>query len=688
MTATNKWWFRSDWWKAHWFKSGWFTGVGVTAPMDVWAATGTKRSLRTEAAGSGTTVTMKQARHESRAFQILARADGEVANFDIATAALSDGAGNTIAATNLHVYRGHQREVTQLSYSNPEGTLGWYPDGLLPTVFPDTGEAIPAGATHQALPYTLPADETHTFVVDVHVPKATVAGDYTGTITLSADDQDDVEIAVSLHVWNWTHPDTTSLRTSFSGPADALRRWKDLPGMEAFAALDADGWAGVVDNTNIVMANFGLSAMVKEHGASGFYPEGSETTWEVSAEEITALQTHIDAYNPSVYEVSGKAGISTYGVGAPDADGGLPAGKEDDLTAYLAAMDAGIAAVDRPDVLYTIFLEDEPWDYDDDVVGPRNMFVLEWGPSVYAAAVECLVATTVVPTHGEKSMVGCINTWALSLSMQNPAEKAEQDVRRAAGDKIWLYGGALLDEDILYGRVKAWICRHEDMAGMLGGGSSIDSNAVYIAGGDPWTQPVNDIRTLVQLGGTVEVHKGDRTIEFSSSDGADLIGLHIGILDTTGAKGTYGVTVDGTTGTLTTDYQGEDDDEASFYCYVFNGSCQLFLPCTEAAGPAQVGFNGMIPTLRALAVRDGVYDYNYFYLANVLGLGDEVDALVNALVEWDEEEEEWTWDDDADLYETARETLGDAIETASLKALVFDQGHLTGGMMAMAGGLA
>jgi len=59
-----------------------------------------------------------------------------------------------------------------------------------------------------------------------------------------------------------------------------------------------------------------------------------------------------------------------------------------------------------------------------------------------------------------------------------------------------------------------------------------------------------------------------------------------------------------------------------------------------------------------LATRDGVYDYNYLYLANALGLGDEVDALVDDLVEWDAEEEEWTWDDDSDAFDTARETLG------------------------------
>ena len=64
------------------------------------------------------------------------------------------------------------------------------------------------------------AHENQPIWVDVFIPKGTVAGNYTGIITVSANREKSVQIAVQLTVWNITLPDTPSLRSNF-GKLDA-----------------------------------------------------------------------------------------------------------------------------------------------------------------------------------------------------------------------------------------------------------------------------------------------------------------------------------------------------------------------------------------------------------------------------------------------------------------------------------
>lgn len=573
---------------------GWLTNLGMgggrAATLSVWTATGTKRSLRTASAGSGTTVTMKQGRNERRAFQILARADGEVANFDIATAALTHSNGtSTIAATNLRVYRAHQVEVTQSTYNPAEllslGEPGWYPDALIPTVYPtttdahDAGDPITAGATYQALPYTLPANQTHTFVVDIFVPKGTVAGDYTGTVTVSANGQDDVEVAITLTVKDFSLPDTPALRTMFGSPASRIIDNSD------WSFDDDDEWDNVAEVCNTIFAEFGLSALTRDIDDRYLYPTGSGESWDYIEAEVTSLRTHIDAYHPSVY-VTGLGTTMEGHIGTYDAD---------QWAAYLAAMEAGAVAVNRSDVLFQVYLADEPW------TEAAYTAVNLWGPAVYNSDLDSLVATPVEPAHGEVSMIGAVNTWAVGIKDHDVAEAAAQAERIALGEKIWWYTAIVdttdrpwwqLDWPILHYRVLPWMMWQQGVTGLLYWGGSVAVWDVYEASEDPWTQPIT---------------------------------LTIG-------------------------------------AYVYNYEGVLVLPCTEA----EVGYNGIVPTLRLMAVRDSIQDYGYLAALSSLGLWREVDAEVNALITA-VGDGNWEWDTEADNYEAARWRLGAMLASRSAR---------------------
>lgn len=622
----------------------------VVVSLTVWSKTGTYRYLRTQAAGSGTTVTMKQARNERRSFQILARADGQVANFDIATAALSDGNGNTIAASNLVVYRAHQIEVIQATYRNASddttGTLGWYPDALVPTVNPVDGTTIDPGYTYQALPFTLPTNQTHTFLIDVFVPGGTVAGDYTGTLTVSATGQADVEVTVSLHVWDWSLPDTPALKTYVGHPAS-----------QAFAnygwSLTDEQWDDLWTVCNTVLSKHGLAATEKTRGDSYFRPE-ENGTWVYPADEVVTMQAHIDAYYPSTYNI----GKPAYDIVPYDAD---------ELVAYVDAWEAGIVVINRPDTVYLSFLQDEA--YSD----PEYTF--QWGPEIYASDVECLVGTPEQTTFtGAPDFVGSVNIWSLSMTTYHTAGRAAATDLIAAGNTFWLYTALAgtniagnrpwwaLDRPLLNYRVLPWVIWHEGFAGMQYWEVSY-AKSLYWAGGDPWSVACT---FMVNTGkGTVSVTEGNTAVTGSAAARfTEQLDQFITIIDSTGAK-RYGHQI----GSITDDqnlvldvaYQGITDTGLEYKTYPYNGEGLVAYPCQTA----EIGYNGIVPSMRLKAIRDGVQDFGYITRAFALGLSQEADTEVDALITVIGDGD-WEWDSNPDAYEAARERLGAAIEAVPL----------------------
>jgi hypothetical protein len=82
-------------------------------------------------------------------------------------------------------YSGPQRQPptrfnSEPTVRNAEFKPGWYPDPLIPAVHPLTGKPL-SGARFTAMPFDLPANETHGFWVDLYVPADAKPGLYRGT---------------------------------------------------------------------------------------------------------------------------------------------------------------------------------------------------------------------------------------------------------------------------------------------------------------------------------------------------------------------------------------------------------------------------------------------------------------------------------------------------------------------------
>jgi hypothetical protein len=115
--------------------------------------------------------------------------------------------GATIPASNLTIYREADYYVSQRS--DGEGATGNWPDALIPERDKFYGE------DRNAFPLDLAAGQKVAAWVDVLVPDGAPAGDYEGSIVVSAGGGQVAEIPVHLKVYGFSIPSTSTLRSAF-----------------------------------------------------------------------------------------------------------------------------------------------------------------------------------------------------------------------------------------------------------------------------------------------------------------------------------------------------------------------------------------------------------------------------------------------------------------------------------------
>lgn len=192
--------------------------VSLSVPT-IWVTSGLERIGLTAQPGRSTSIELYAARGEYEPFQIGIQADqGALTNVNVSMSALQDAAGHTISNGNITLYREHYVYVehpspNELISSNRSLGAGWYADGLIPFVAPNT-QADLTDAELDAVPFYLEAGTNQPIWVDIFVPRNTPAGTYTGTFTVTSD-QGEASGQVSLTVWNFELPLKPSLNSSF-----------------------------------------------------------------------------------------------------------------------------------------------------------------------------------------------------------------------------------------------------------------------------------------------------------------------------------------------------------------------------------------------------------------------------------------------------------------------------------------
>lgn len=192
----------------------------------IWVASPWEHVLKSSEPGASRDVTLEAAANEYEAFRIIVRA-GETPLPEVTLSASDlEGPAGTIPGSNITLFREYYLNVFAPSPRSTAPT-GWYPDALIPFVDPETGQDI-AGAQYDASPYTIEAGANQGYWADLFIPKATAAGEYRGSVTVTAQGVPVAVIPVSLTVWPFELPDTFAMQSNFGALGSRIAKKNNL----------------------------------------------------------------------------------------------------------------------------------------------------------------------------------------------------------------------------------------------------------------------------------------------------------------------------------------------------------------------------------------------------------------------------------------------------------------------------
>ncbi len=448
-------------------------GAGWEGSWNIWTVTETRRLLRSAAPENRLDVALCAARNEWVSFQILVRSNNDVPGITVEAGDLVGPEQTVLPAGEARLYRQHQFELTIGTCRNEDFQPGWYPDGLIPFDHPVTRRSLPK-ARLRAVPFDLPAGQTHGFWVDIHVPPRIPAGEYRGTYRVTSASGQQQVIPVRLTVWNFTLPDVPTLQTAFGSPAARMRQYYRRRAAKGKEEEPAD-WAQIDRQ---------CAELLSRHRINATMPPGSLTpvaapdgTFHIANEQVASLRKFVDRYH-----------INAFQVPHPRAVVKDPVSEADRLHAWLAAWDDAFARLDRPWVVPFIYLRDEPNDPE------AYEYVRRWGRAIRKARtrVKVLVVEQTTPQNEAwGNLYGAVDIWCALFPLFD-AEAAAR--RQALGETIWAYTALCqrqmtpwwhTDFPLLHYRVPAWICWRYRIRGLLYWGGMSYWNQVD----DPWTDP-------------------------------------------------------------------------------------------------------------------------------------------------------------------------------------------------------
>ncbi len=164
--------------------------------------------------GSTKTISLKAARNEFVAFQLVIEAAEAVSDVDITFSELKDAAGHRIADRNLAIFKEWYVLVRRPSTGYERSSLGpgWYPDALMPKRRSALSSGFPFSIPD--LYNNIPDQKNHALWIDIFVPEGRAEappGRYTGTVEVTWQGGRD-SVTVALEVWDFALPQQTHLK--------------------------------------------------------------------------------------------------------------------------------------------------------------------------------------------------------------------------------------------------------------------------------------------------------------------------------------------------------------------------------------------------------------------------------------------------------------------------------------------
>ncbi len=172
---------------------------------------------------AGKTVSIKAARNETAAFQIIVEriGDAKLTNVNVKIGELVGPGGKRIPEANVDLFKEWYVNITKQSARQYSLGTGWYPDALIPCLR-WSGDLFPRSFV---LPFDVPdllnsigrRQRSQALWMDFYIPKereSAPPGEYKGTITISSD-AGKVDLEVRLAVWDFMLPEENHLHGNF-----------------------------------------------------------------------------------------------------------------------------------------------------------------------------------------------------------------------------------------------------------------------------------------------------------------------------------------------------------------------------------------------------------------------------------------------------------------------------------------
>jgi hypothetical protein len=342
---------------------GLLVGPALAHDWHVWTVQDTRHVLREDPAGETANVQLAAARNEWECFQVLLRSPVAVDGVRVEPGPFQAADGSTLRDARLVLYRQHQLQLSEPSHRHKQFRPGWYPDPLIPAVHPQNGKPLPH-ARFSAIPFDLPANQTHGFLVDVYVPATAKAGVYRAVCRVTGRTVKAVEIPVELTVWDFALPRVPALQTALGSPADRMRSYYRKRAKEGQEKEPAD-WDLVEAQCAQMLSEHRINATPWPTNGALMPVAQADGKYEIPAEHVAKFREFVDRYAVNAYCIPHPRSV----IKDPDAE-------REKLRAWLTSWDKAVKELDRSQVVFYTYLLDEPNDAE------AYQFVQKWGKAI------------------------------------------------------------------------------------------------------------------------------------------------------------------------------------------------------------------------------------------------------------------------------------------------------------------
>lgn len=418
------------------------------------------------------------ARGETVSFQIVVSAKSSLSGVNVAFSDLSDEHGHTLpAAQNVELFREFYLDLTQPS--GAFGHVGEWPDGLVPI-----GKDPYYHEQRNGAPFAVPAGKNQAVWVDVAVPSAATAGTYTATATVTAGRATLAKVPVTLTVWNFTIPATSSLATAFG-----FDTWGTYLGHYG------NHWntAKIEQLTNLYQAE-ALKHRISLHGdvADPSYTFDAKTGKITSIDYTLFDATYVPYLDGKLLPSHAEGTVAEIPNGQVAPPGPAPGPADAEYEAYWKAVVAHFSAENW---LSRNFY----YDLDEPQTATDYQTVIHRADVAHKADPRIRVMDT---TSFKQELVGHINIWTPIVNeLDSPTfpPPSVYTARQKAGDTVWFYHSNeslssygpwpnfFVDAGINDARIFSWMAWRYGLNGFLYYATTLN----YTRTPNPWTNVWN-----------------------------------------------------------------------------------------------------------------------------------------------------------------------------------------------------